>query len=321
MMKRLVKLYAIALYLLTIPVFFIGGMFFTQITGAAEGQGLAGGAIVVVNGLIFSGLALVVSLLAAYFVPRKLILITNSLLLALLVVSIGYVGWKLAGHARQETETLQEPAKNITAPVSKVFTVYEEMETNLPLVETGLGFYKPDFFSQDVIYFYGNPNFEKSVFEHFPIDSIVFARQENGGFNIVYAPPWLQPHHLKLDYDIFYFKAVSLGHEFIEVVVNTTTHKTMYVDRFKGALIFWPEFLLGANSITFPAGLEQALKVKPLDHASNVQPKDHYLMKPILVQGEWVKVQLHDYQLRNISSGWLRWQYEGHLLIKYALLS
>ena len=44
----------------------------------------------------------------------------------------------------------------------------------------GLGMSKPKFYENNVIYFYGDPNFEKSVSDHSPTDSLVFRRTEIG---------------------------------------------------------------------------------------------------------------------------------------------
>lgn len=321
-MKKFVKPYAIVLYLFSFMVFFMAGMLYTGITGAAEGQGLAGGAIVFMNGLSFAVAAFIVAVFAVNYAAPGSVRITNIILLVVFAGLIFYFGNKHARKIKEKPLSVNSPAHAAaTLPVTIVYSSDENADPIQDGEEIGLGYFKPDFFSQPVLYFYGNPNYEKSVSEHSPVDSIVFERQEYGGFDIEYAPPWLQPHHLKLDYDILYFKIISIGHEFLKVIVNTSNQKMMVVSRFSGRIIFWPEFLLGVSSIEFLPGQEQTIKVKPLIHAGEVMVADYSHMEPLLVEGDWIKVLLKDKELRKITTGWIRWRSAEKLLIKFSLLS
>ena len=136
----------------------------------------------------------------------------------------------------------------------------------------GLGFFAPNFHESPVLYVYGNPNLEKSVADPIPIDSIVFERLARSGFDISYAPPWLAPDHLKLDYDMLYFRMQSLGRDFVEVTVNTRNQQIAYVSREVGKSLYWPEFLLNINSVEYLKGMDQGVYVKPLTHAGKQCP-------------------------------------------------
>ena len=87
-MNKLLKPTCLLLYLLSVLVFFCTGMLYVAISGIAKNQGLAGGAIVLFNGLIFAVSAFVASLFLAYYATHKSIVITNRVLAAILAVFI-----------------------------------------------------------------------------------------------------------------------------------------------------------------------------------------------------------------------------------------
>jgi uncharacterized protein YacL len=84
-MKKIFSPAALLFYLLSTLVFFILGMSFAGITGAAENQGLAGGAIVVFYGIITAILAFVVSLFVAYRAKLQFVVLSNKVLSILLL--------------------------------------------------------------------------------------------------------------------------------------------------------------------------------------------------------------------------------------------
>jgi hypothetical protein len=186
--------------------------------------------------------------------------------------------------------------------------------------EMGLGMFTPNFYENKVLYFYGNLTQGKSVQEHMPTDSIMFKQLEYGGFDIATAPPWLVPDHLKLDYDMLYFKVKSISHDFIEVIVNTTNNQAAFVDRYSGKMQYWPEFLLGVHSVEFPEPSKHKIFVKPLDYAGTVTTP-YSFMRPVKIQNEWMYVELQNNGFKEVAKGWIRWQKDGKLLIIYNLLS
>ena len=322
-MKKFVKPASLLLYSLSIVVFFLTGMFYAGITNAAEGQGLAGGAIVVGYGFLFSLIALVVAFFVAYYATHQTVVITNRILLLLFVILVAYIFFryqeKQNEHDRSAAayDKVQNDPKVLTAAISPNMTKAKQETEN----SIGLGFFKPEFYHQRVLYFYGNPNLEKSVLEHTPTDSIVFQRTEYG-IDIAYAPPWLAPDHLKLDYDILYFRAQSLSSEFIEVTVNTHTRQTAYVERSAGNLVHWPEFLLNLHSVEFIESQVQPIRYKPLLHAGEVPLTDAIVsMKPIVIRNDWMLVDMLNDKLERINKGWIQWQKDGRLLLTYSLLS
>lgn len=310
-MKKIFKSSALLLYLLAIILFFFLGASYAGIADAGKGQGLAGGAIVFWYGLNFSFFAFVASLIIAYKASQKFIVHLNKILALLLLFVLVIIMYLFISKKKAEADPV----------INFVGVEHSNLKNDVIADSTiGLGFFTPNFLHASVFYFYGNPNATKTVSDHSPIDSIVFNRSEQGDIQISYAPPWLQPEHLKLDYDILLFKIESLTKEFAEVIVNRSTAKTAYVSIESGKVKLWAEFLLDAHSVEFLSEIEQPVFVKPLDYASEVNIK-YEIMQPQLIKDSWMQVELLDNDYKDLGKGWIRWRKGEKLLIKYNLLS
>ncbi len=317
-MSKFIKPSSILFYLFSFLVFVILGAMFAAFSGAADGQGLAGGAIVLGYGLMAGFFAIVVSIVLVYSVSHKVIIIVNRILFLLLLALIAmlFVRQKMRKN-KTDDENISRKTTDVIHPV-----VYEDVKNEFPQAEDkplGMGFFSPNFYEYSVLYFYGNPNLSKTTQDHSPTDSIVFTQTDHGNYDISYAPPWLHPEHLKLDYGILYFRIQTLGAEFIEVTVNTITQNTAYVDRFEGNITLWPEFLLKVYSIETLPENPQTIKVKPLEYAGEVR-NEYEFLQPLSINNEWIQVELHDKDLKPITKGWIRWKKDEKLLISYSLL-
>jgi len=314
-MKKLFEPVSLLFYFFMIVVFFFAGVYYAGITGAAEGQGLAGGAIVLGYGVIAAFIALLVSIIMAYSVQRDLIVQANKILGIIILIFIIITAYRIITIERSETgsESLSHQiTKEPAAPA-----------VDLPQSDAdsgfGLGLFKPDFFNRSNLYFYGNPNFEKPASDHSPSDSIAFQQLDGHRLEISYAPPWLVPEHLKMDYEILYFKIKSINRDFAEIFVNKTTNRTAYVDRHVGNIIYWPDFLLNVQTIEFSQELPQTVRVKPLSYGGQVSI-DFEFMMPIQIQNHWMEVELQDHNFKKVGAGWIQWRDEEKLLIEYSLL-
>jgi hypothetical protein len=323
-MKKIFKPASLLLYALTIIVFFVGGFLIAALTGAGENQGLAGGAIVLFYGLVTAFAALIISIFAAYILKEKAVILLNKILIAICFVIAGYVAYKqITGDKKEPPEQKQIPTKPVTPAVIQFKTIsHNEFVNHSQNIEVpmGIGFFKPNFFEKRVLYFYGNPNLEKSVIEHSPTDSVVFNQLEHGGFEITYAPPWLVPDHLKLDYEILYFRIQSISHDFIELTVNKFDQRIAYADRFAGKILYWQDFLLSVSSVEFIEPQKNKIYYKPFLHAGEVKVQ-YELMKPEVIKGSWMKVSLYNENYKRVGKGWIKWKEEEKLLITYSLLS
>lgn len=297
---------------------FFAGAFIGAIT-LQEGSGLAGPAIVIGYGLAGAVIAL---LLSAYFVGKikpKLLVKLIVILSLLNLIPIGWVVYRFVSETKQ-TRT-EEPVKRTPTEIKgSILSVLPGINSGtLRAPVSGLGMAKPDFYNNSVLYFY-SPNIEKSVLEHLPTDSIVFAQSEHHHYDISYAPPWFYPEHLKLDYDILYMKILTLGREWVEVEVNQQTGLSSWISVSDVDVLLWPEFLLGVFSIENSDLQNNPLRVKPLTHASEIQLKEYEFMTPVFIKENWIMVELLDDDFKKSGEGWLMWRDDQNLLISYYLL-
>lgn len=338
MAHNMIKPFSFLMYLLALIAFFFLGLVYAGITEAGKGQMLAGGAIVFGYGVIGAFIGLCLALVMAYSLKRHWIIKINVLLALIIAASFAYFSIKYQNRQkeREKQNIEQQKTKRPTAPVDNQTAKPIAMIKKNPigfnpeasgltdLIETesdmGLGMFIPNFHESKTLYFYGNLTQGKSVQEHTPIDSITFKQREYGGFDIATAPPWLVPDHLKLDYDMLYFKVQSVSHDFIEVTVNTLTNQTSFVDRYAGKLMYWPEFLLGINSVEFPNPENHNIYVRPFEEAGTINTP-YSFMRPLKITDEWMYVALLDDGFKVKGHGWIRWKKDGKMLITYSLLS
>ncbi len=335
MAHQVLKPYSLLLYLLSFITFFFVGASIAGLIGVAKNQGLAGGAIVFGYAVIAAFIALIVAIVIASKISRNLIINLNKILAILIVVFFSYFVISYQARQKEKEKTkIEHPKKKTTKPVNNnkpIAMLFDKgvLKRNTITIKTeitqtseskmGIGFFKPNYFEYPTLYFYGNISLEKSILEHTPIDSLVFAKNK---YNTTtsYAPPWLFPEHLKLDYGIIIFKVLGLGEDFVKVEVNHQTKQTMYLDKYKGTFTTWPEFIFSVSSIEFNENSSKKVFVKPLDHAGEVKVK-FVFMQPLMVEEDWMYVKLVDGSLKKQSKGWILWRENGKLLIRYSLLS
>ena len=187
--------------------------------------------------------------------------------------------------------------------------------TEIPI---GVGFVKPRFHDLETLRFYGPPPFDQLADMVPVVDSISFTRSANQ-FDIATAPPWLVPEVLKLDYDLFYFRAVTLAQNWVEVVVNQSMGRTAWVDRQAVEFVPWPDFLLSVFAVEVIDPLANPLRLKPLEDASPLA-RTSLPLRPLAVHGNWLYVAA-DLDGGPGSRGWVRWRDGDRLLISFSLLS
>lgn len=319
MAHQMLKPYSFLLYLLAFITSFFLGMSYAGILEAGKNQGLAGGAIVLGYGVIAAVIGLIIALIVASKANRKIIFRLN-IILAICIVGF-YVYFHIQYVERQRERNLedqiQEEPGNQTTPVIRTLSYKELMVQETESI--GLGMFSPFISETKPLHFYNNLNLNKTLMDHSPTDSVTFRRLEHGGFDIATAPPYLVPQHLKLDYDILYFKVISVTGEFVEIEVNSQSNKTGFVSKSSGKLHFWPEFLLHINSVEFIHPNSQTY-VKPLDHAATVSQSYSFMM-PVMIRQNWMYVSLLNDDFNTVGDGWIKWIENGNLLISYSLLS
>lgn len=152
-------------------------------------------------------------------------------------------------------------------------------------------------------------------------DSLIFTR---GQYNVDIgtAPPWFVPEYIKLDYDIFHLRAITLSRNWIEVIVNRQTGKTAWVERNAVDFVSWPEFLLQVFSVELITLVKNPVRLKPLENAAIiVADPGRNALNPIAIKGEWMKVSLAGSPGSIPKLGWIRWKKGDQMLITWSLLS
>ncbi len=187
----------------------------------------------------------------------------------------------------------------------------------LPL---GIGIAAPHMIPGRPFYFYSAPDFDAVPLPSNAIDSITFVKGKYC-IDIATAPPWLAPEYIKLDYDIFLFRVVTYSQNWIEVIVNTTTGQTSWVDGQAIAYREWGTFLTGIVAVEVIDIEKNPIRLKPLDHSSILAQVPGAQLRPIAVQGDWLLVSSVGLADRIVPTGWIRWRRGGQLMITYSMLS
>ncbi|HMN24410.1 MAG TPA: hypothetical protein PKE38_07915 [Ignavibacteriaceae bacterium] len=301
----------------------LSGFFFGSFLGSAtlpKGSGLAGPATVLFYGLIGALITALLSIFLVRKIERKLIIKITIILALLNLIPIGWVVYRFVTVTSQTQK--EEPKKLTPTQIrGSLISLFLSSSKIYGEMEMGLGMVKPDFYNRKVIYFYGFPNLEKPVSDHKPTDSLVFMQTEHNQIDISYAPPWFYPEHQKLDYDILYFKLLTMNRDWVQVELNKKTGQSAWMSRNDVSVLLWQEFLLNVFSIENLDPKSNLLRIKPLLHASEVMIKEYEIMAPVMIKDSWLKVNLFDKDFNIVGEAWLQWQYNGRLLITYSLLS
>lgn len=300
--------------------FFIGS-FLASATLPKE-SGLAGGPTILFYGLIGLVISIIVSIFLIKKIERQLL---KKITIILVILNLIPIGWIIYRVVSQTTQIKQEEQPKKLTPTeisgSLISLILKPSQKSYNNTEMGLGMVKPDFYNKKTLYFYGMPNLEKPANEHTPFDSIVFTQSEHHQFDISYAPPWFYPEHLKLDYDILYFKLLAMNRDWINVELNKQTEYSVWMLKSDVTVLLWPEFLLNIFSVEILDPRNNLLRIKPLSNASEVVVKEYEFLAPVMAKDSWIKVRLINKELDTVGEAWLQWQSGGKLLISYSLLS
>lgn len=171
----------------------------------------------------------------------------------------------------------------------------------------------------DSLHFYRAPGIGENPGDYPPADTVKFG-PGLPSVDIAEAPPWLVPDHLKMDYEIFFLRVVTITPMWLEVIGNSRTGETWWVSREAVRFIAWPEFLLTINSVEAFDSEANPVRARPLDD-SPILSTAPAALPPLAVQGDWMKVATHELADRMPPDGWIRWRRGDRLLITYNPLS
>jgi hypothetical protein len=170
-----------------------------------------------------------------------------------------------------------------------------------------------------VVHFYPQPRFGQRPGDSPSADKVSFG-PGTPSVAIAEAPPWLVPEHLKMDYEIFHLRVLTLTPEWLEIIGNTRTGETWWIDRSAARFVAWPEFLLSVHSIEAVDAAENPVRVRPFEEASVVSSA-RAALPPLAVHGDWMNVATGALADRMPPEGWIRWRREDRLLVVYNPLS
>ena len=183
----------------------------------------------------------------------------------------------------------------------------------------GLGIARVTPASGSVLHFYRPPRIGESPGDYPPSDTVKFSPGKPS-VEIGEAPPWLVPDQLKMDYEIFYLRVVTLTRDWVEVIGNSSTGETTWVSREAVSYTSWPEFLLEVHSVEAFDPEASPVRARPLD-SSPILSTARAALAPLAIQGEWMKVDTNELADRIQPEGWIRWRRGDRLLVTYNPLS
>lgn len=185
----------------------------------------------------------------------------------------------------------------------------------------GLGIAKPEMKPGAKLYLYTGQLIDDLLHHAATKDSIVILQGEHS-FEIGTAPAWFSPEHLKMDYEILQLRVVSVSRNWLEVIVNTKTGRTAWVDKNVVEFLYWPDFFLTVFSVEVMNAAKNPARIKPLDNAAVVLNPGRSSLHPIAIQGEWMKVSTVQENPDAVPKlGWIRWKKGNQMLITWSLLS
>ncbi len=295
--------------------FLLGGLLGS--TQVAPHSGLAGAGTVAFFALLGAAIGLVGGGVIAIKAKPK-----TSRLFALLGLCLALIAWfSLRGVKRakdqekeQSTSTIQ-PAlpKNLAAanPLMVRDTTLQLPNREKDLEDLrGLGFADVRInlgVNRLLLY----PNHEKQL----PFDSLVLE-----GDQVLYAPPYLLPYYMKLDYQQLTLRLLAVSRDRLEVELNAAQQRRGWVDREQVDFAYWPDFLLQTFSVEPLKIKTNPLRIKPLEQASTFQlPQGKYLLHPVAVNNEWIAVRLQTETGEALVEdlAWLRWRKGKALLVSW----
>lgn len=265
----------------------------------------------------YGAIGMVAALVAGAFVARRLegagLRRAFGVSLGLVALVVGWIVYRVAVTSADREAVPAAPAGPVTAPVEPVAQRYPFVErADLPM---GLGIAVVAPSPGGTLRFYSEPAEGAMPEDVAAVDSVTFAVGVPS-VEIATAPPWLVPEHLKMDYELFHLRVVTLSPDWVEVIGNSSTGQAWWVPRRDVRFLAWPEFLLSVNSVeTFDA---DANPVRYRPHPeSDVLSASWAPLSPLAVSGAWMQVATANLADRIWPSGWIRWRDETRLLVTY----
>lgn len=314
-MKKTTLSIVLFVLLASIAGFFTGA--FISPLFMPEYPGLAGGAMV----LGYAALGMFIGLFAGIVLWRFLepgqLKWLNRILGVLCLAVVLWLSYRYVNRERASGEFPSEVSQNSKPPVPAPSTV-PPVDPVVPpedVVSAGVGMARLIIQAGRRIYFY--PNATAKV----PSDSLIFSK---GPYHLIVdeSSSPIKPEHLKLDYQICFFRAKSAENNRLEVVINKQDGQTAWVRKEQMDLLPWPMFLTSIHSVEPTDWGTNPVRMSPDDDAAllpNLGP--NHILEAKSRSGDWLNVVVSDENYQTVGRGWIRWRKNNELVLKYNLLS
>ncbi len=205
-------------------------------------------------------------------------------------------------------------------------SIFDLVHAQTENMDLGIGMAIPQMLGEQPLYFYGSPNPGAHPSAMAPADSLTFRTGANS-IELGYGPPWLDGEAIRLDYDMVYFRAITVSDYWVEVIVNSmdplprTFPRTMWVNRDAVELRLWPQFFLDIHSVEPIDFAANPLRSGPGEETADMGTNEGDIYHVIAVQGSWMLVASADFRESGTPRGWIRWNDGERLLVRFNLLS
>lgn len=189
--------------------------------------------------------------------------------------------------------------------------------------DLGLGLVSFNFGDSSVLHFYELPTDKQ------PVKNIVFFHDRRINSlnirNLEKQQEWLNPEVLWLDYSSLIFRTRKIKDDWLEVVVNNETGKTLWLKKSNQTVFSsWEEYLMGMFSISRLPGKKQIIRKHPREGSEEIRYSGQDCFQIKSMQGDWVEIFTPEHcdgestdSKAKIISGWIKWRQGNDILINY----
>lgn len=134
------------------------------------------------------------------------------------------------------------------------------------------------------------------------------------------TPKNFNPEYVDLPYNMLFMKAISQQGTFLEVVTNKEDNTTAWIEKKDLRFLPWSEFLFTIHSVNSKDLTKYPVLIKPDPAADRVSDLNaEQILKPLIIQSEWMQVEIYDDEFNPVQRGWIQWRNEKEMLINLNL--
>ncbi|NNF22351.1 MAG: hypothetical protein HKN67_10430 [Saprospiraceae bacterium] len=280
--------------------------------------GVSSGLVSGAHLLMYGFFGIIVGIIVATFATRKLSNKNLALLNLLCFIGINAFIYWVYQKEMKESNTSAEIKKEIQVnktPVSTGGIPDPDVQMEVKLSKSiGIGMSKAVLNVNNTIELLNNPGGK--------VKGKISFKMGATGLEYEQKPNAFNPEFNKLDYNILYFKTIAQEGQFLEIITNKNTNKSMWATKEDLRFLPWSEFFFMVHSVEPIDPVSNPLRSKP-DAGSPIinNYSEDQILKAVIVQSNWIKVDIYNQNYEVIGNGWFQWRDDERLLISYNLLS